>query len=299
MAWMARGVRSPTRDALLSCLAPEEAYGRAFGLERARDNLGAVAGRLLAAVLVGWIGIRPATWCAAIPGVLAAIAITVAAREARRLSKGERIPLRFDLAGLRQAGLTRPSVPIVFFEFGNTATTLLILRATQLLHTGSRTLVAATSLAIVIYAAHNAFAAAVAFAGGHWIDRVGPRLVFATRAALYDLSYGGFAVGSHSWVFLTAAFVLAGSGIGLSETSESALVARALPDRLCGSGFGALGGIQAAGDVVSSVTVGILYTVVSPGVAFGHAAARMVLSVVASSWLIVSDSDGQVTSSAR
>ena len=51
-AWLARGVRSPARDAMLASLAPPEAYGRAFGLERAGDNLGAVAGPLLAAGLV-------------------------------------------------------------------------------------------------------------------------------------------------------------------------------------------------------------------------------------------------------
>lgn len=287
-AWISRGLRSPARDSLLASLAPTSAYGRAYGLERAGDNLGAVAGPLLAAGLVGWIGIRPAIWCAAIPGALAALAILFAAREARRQPVGERRSHRLGLAGLRRVGLTRPFVPIVFFEFGNTATTLLILRATQLLHAGSRSLVAATSLVIVIYAAHNAFAAAVAFAGGHWIDRSGPRLVFGAGAMLYVVAYGGFAVGSHSWVFLLAAFCLAGSGIGLSETSESALVARALPDRLRGSGFGALGGIQSAGDVVSSVTVGILYVTVSPGVAFGYAAGWMVLSLAASSWLIVS-----------
>jgi MFS family permease len=180
-------------------------------------------------------------------------------------------------------------VPIAFFEFGNTATTLLNVRATQLLHSGTRSLVAATSLAIVIYAAHNAFAAAVSFAGGHWIDRSGPRLVFGSGALLYVLAYGGFALGSHSWGFLLVAFCLAGSGIGLSETSESALVAQALPDSLRGSGFGALGGVQSAGDVVSSVTVGILYVAVSPGVAFAYAAGWMVLSLAASSWLIVSD----------
>ena len=281
LAWMSRGLRSPARDSLLASLAPPTAYGRAYGLERAGDNLGAVAGPLLAAGLVGWIGIRPAMWCAAIPGGFAAIAIMVAAREARRLPARERRSLRFDLAGLRRAGLTRPFVPIVLFEFGNTATTLLILRATQLLHAGSRSLVAATSLAIVIYAAHNAAAAAASFAGGHWIDRSGPRVVFGLGAALYVVAYGGFAVGSTSWAFLLAAFVLAGLGIGLSETSESALVAGALPDSLRGSGFGALGGIQSAGDVVSSVTVGILYTVVSPVVAFAYAAGWMALSLCA------------------
>jgi MFS family permease len=238
-------------------------------------------------VLVGWIGIRPAIWCAAIPGVLAAIAITIAAREARRLPATERQQFRFDFQGLKQAGLVKPMLPIVLFECGNTAVTLLILRATQLLHTGGRSLVAATSLAILIYAGHNVFAAGVALAGGHWIDRSGPRIVFGAGAALYVLAYLGFALGSHNWVFLLGAFVLAGSGIGLGETSESALVAQAAPERIRGSAFGALGGVQAAGDVISSVTVGLLYAAVSPEVAFVYAAGWMFLSVGATSWLLV------------
>ena len=290
VAWVSRGVRSPARDSLLAQLAPPTAYGRAYGLERAGDNVGAVVGPMLAAVLVGLIGIRPAIWCAAIPGAFAALAILVAAREARRLPQGKRQTHRVDFSALRNRGLARPLVPITLFEFGNTATTLLILRVTQLLHSDGRSLVAATSLAILIYAAHNACAAAVAFGGGHWIDRSGPRLVFATGAALYVLAYGGFALGSHSWLFLLGAFVLAGSGIGLSETSESALLARALPDALRGTGFGMLGGVQAAGDIVSSVTVGILYVAISPTVAFAYAAGWMVLSLGASSWLMMTDS---------
>jgi MFS family permease len=80
LAWMSRGVRSPSRDALLSSLSPESARGRAFGLERAGDNLGAVLGPLLAAGLVAWVGIRPTLCLAAIPGLFAAVAILVAAR---------------------------------------------------------------------------------------------------------------------------------------------------------------------------------------------------------------------------
>jgi MFS family permease len=289
LAWMARGLRSPARDALLSSLAPPKAYGRAFGVERAGDNLGAVVGPLAAAGLVRWIGIRPAIWCAAIPGVLAAVAITVAAVEAveaHRLPVPERRRSALHLRQLRQAGLMGPMLPIIFFECGNTAVTLLILRATQLLHADGRSLVTATSLAIVIYAGHNT--AAAAFAGGHWIDRSSPRAVFATGAALYVLAYGGFAFGPRAWPLLLAAFVLAGCGIGLSETSESALVAGAVPDHLRGSAFGALGGVQAAGDILSSVTVGLLYAAVSPAVAFAYAAGWMVFSLGASSLLVAS-----------
>lgn len=286
LAWMARGIRSPSRDALLSSLAPSKGYGRAFGVERAGDNLGAVIGPLVAAGLVRWIGIRPAIWSAAIPGVLAAVAITIAAIEARRLPIPSRQRGSFHLRELRQAGLAGPMLPIIFFECGNTAVTLLILRATQLLHTGGRSLVAATSLAIVIYAGHNVAAAAVALAGGHWIDRSGPRASFATGAALYVLAYAGFAFGPHAWPLLLLTFALAGCGIGLSETSASALVAVTTPDHLRGSAFGALGGIQAVGDVLSSVTVGLLYAAISPEVAFAYAAGWMVLSLAASSLVV-------------
>ncbi|MGA2037343.1 MAG: MFS transporter, partial [Acidimicrobiales bacterium] len=169
LAWMSRGIRSPARDTLLSSLTPRSAYGRAFGLERAGDNLGAVAGPLLAAGLVSWIGIRPAMVLAVIPGLFAAITITVAAREARKRTSGiEPGRRRLELRGLRNAGVARPMVPIALFELGNVTTTLLILRSTQLLHTGGRSFAAAASLAILIYAAHNAFGSIVAYGGGQW-----------------------------------------------------------------------------------------------------------------------------------
>lgn len=280
-AWSARGIRSPARDSLLGSLAPEDAYGRAYGLERAGDNLGAVVGPLLAAGLVTWVGIRPALYLSAVPGVFAALAITIAAAEARTLRRDpEQRRIRLELRALRESGIARPLLPIAMFELGNMATTLLILRATTLLHHGGRTLAAATTLAILIYAGHNLFATFVAYGGGHWIDRSGARLAFATGAALYALAYAGFAFASHSWLPLLVAFLLAGSGIGLAETAESTLVARMLPDQLRGSGFGLLGGVQSLGDFASSAAVGFLWVAVSPTAAFLYAAGWMALSLL-------------------
>jgi sugar phosphate permease len=67
-AWVARGVRTPARDALLASLVPPHAYGRAFGLERAGDNLGTVVGPLMAALLVSLVGVRHAFYWALLPG---------------------------------------------------------------------------------------------------------------------------------------------------------------------------------------------------------------------------------------
>lgn len=283
-AWLARGIRSPARDALLASLAPPEAYGRAFGLERAGDNLGAVAGPLIAAALVGVIGIRHTLYLSAVPGTFAAVAITFAAAEARRRRSAlpERRRVRLELTGLREAGMLRPLIPIAAFELGNVATTLLILRATTLLHHGGRSLAAATSLAVFIYAGHNLFGSFVAYGGGHWLDRAGPRVVFASGAVVYIAAYALFSLPLHSWPVLVGAFLLAGSGIGFAETAESALVARLLPDRLRGSGFGLLGGVQSFGDFASSAAVGLLWTEVSPTVGFAYAAGWMVVAVLAS-----------------
>ncbi|MGI8613111.1 MAG: MFS transporter [Nocardioidaceae bacterium] len=291
LAWVSRGIRSPARDMLLTSLASRDAYGRAFGVERAGDNAGAIIGPLLASVLVAWLGVRHAILLAIVPGALAAVAITIAAREARRTvtDPGARRTLSLNLRELRQAGLARVLTPVAFFELGNVATTLLILRATDLLHTGGgstgRDLTAATSLAILLYAAHNAAATVAALVGGQLADRLDPRIVFASGAAVYVAGYVLFAVGPHPWPPLLAAFLLSGIGIGFAETAESTVVARGLPDRLRSNGFGVLGLTQALGDLGSTVVAGLLWSLVSPTLAFGYVAAWMAASVVTASML--------------
>jgi MFS family permease len=270
IAWLSRGVRSPARDVLLASLSPASAHGRAFGLERAGDNLGAVLGPLLAAGLVAALGVRPTLYLAAIPGLFAAVAIIVAARESRRRihSGSEPSRRRFEFGALRDAGMLWALLPVAVFEFGNLATTLLILRATQLLSTPERAMTAAASLA-----------------AGRWYDRTGPRVVFATGAAVYVISYGVFAAGTHSVLLIAVGFALAGAGIGLAEPTQSAVISQLLPDRLRGSGFAVLGAVQATGDLVATVVAGLLYTLASPGVAFGYAAAWMAVAVVAAGML--------------
>jgi MFS family permease len=284
LAWVSRGIRSPARDMLLTTLAQRGAYGRAFGVERAGDNAGAIIGPLAASGLVAALGVRHAILLAIVPGVLAAVAITIAARETRRVvgAPAGRRTLALNLRELRRAGLARVLTPVALFELGNVATTLLILRATGLLHSHGRDLTAATSLAILLYAAHNAAATVASLGGGQLVDRWGPRLVFSGGATVYVAGYVIFAVGSAAWPLLLWAFLLSGVGIGFAETAESTVVARGLPEHLRSNGFGVLGLTQAVGDLGSTVVAGVLWSLVSPALAFGYAAAWMAMSVISS-----------------
>ena len=52
-----KGVRTAPRDTMIAAAAPPNRRGAAFGLHRGFDNAGAVFGPLLAAGLVGWLGL--------------------------------------------------------------------------------------------------------------------------------------------------------------------------------------------------------------------------------------------------
>lgn len=281
LAWISRGLRSPARDVILTELAPRDNVGRAFGLERMGDNIGAIIGPLLASALVGVLGVRWTILLAFIPGCVAAVAITVAIREARATlnAPAARKQLSFNVASLWRDGLGRVLAPVACFEMGNLATTLLILRATNVLSIAGRSPAAAASIAVLLYAGHNAVAAVMSLVGGQIADRRSPRLAFGLAAAAYVAGYGVFAIGG-GLAGVIVAFALSGTGIGLAETAESATVTLATRPETRSQAFGLLGLTKAVGDIGATVVAGILWAAVSPHAAFGYAAAWMALSLI-------------------
>ncbi|MGI8824973.1 MAG: MFS transporter [Chloroflexota bacterium] len=149
VAWTSRGARGPARNALLADMVPASAYGRAYGFERAMDNLGAIGGPLLALALLATLGIRVAILLSVIPGVLATVAILYAVRQAPQLAAREHQPVRIRIRPVLQGKLGQLMVGVGAFELGNVAATLLILRATGLFEPG-RSHTAATQLAIAL-----------------------------------------------------------------------------------------------------------------------------------------------------
>ena len=93
-AWAARGLRVPARNALLADIVPPDVYGRAYGFERAMDNLGAIGGPLLAIGLVSLVGVRGAIGLSVIPGLLAALAIIYAIRNTAAAKARTSQPIR-------------------------------------------------------------------------------------------------------------------------------------------------------------------------------------------------------------
>lgn len=277
-AWAARGLRVPARNALLADVVPAGSYGRAYGFERAMDNLGAIGGPLLALGLVELVGVRTAILLSIIPGLLAVAAILYAIRQIRAPATHERRPIRLHVRPVLRGQLGRLMIGISIFELGNVAATLLILRATDLLVPGRGTEDAA-QIAIALYVIYNVAATLTSIPAGRLGDRSGMVRVLAAGVGAFGLAYAGFAATGASIPLLGSAFALAGVGIGCVETAEHAAVATLAPERVRGSAFGVLAAVQSLGNLVASAAVGLLYTLASPAAAFTFAAALMAISL--------------------
>lgn len=279
-AWTARGLRIPARNTLLADIVPADVYGRAYGFERAMDNLGAILGPLLGIALVALAGVRGAILLSVIPGLLAVGAIVYAIRHTPKPERRPRQPIRLHIRPLLHGRLRTLMLGIGAFEIGNLAATLLILRATELLTAGHGT-TSAVQLALALYTAYNLAATLVSIPAGALGDRHGAPRILLLGAATFLTAYLILALTGPSLALLTLAFALAGIGIGCAETAEHAAVAALAPTQLRGSAFGLLAALQSFGNFAASATAGILWTAFSPAAAFAFAAAAMLLALTA------------------
>jgi MFS family permease len=270
-AWLGRGVRTPVRKALLAASVSPDAYGRAFGLERTMDTLGAIIGPLSALILlqISAHNYRFLFLCTLLPGLLAAAVIAFFVREDKRapvphISFGERLRL---LPSLYRRFL----VAVGLFGSGDFAHTLLILLATQKL-TPSLGIARATTIAVTLYVLHNIFYASFSFIAGWLADRMRKNLLLALGYALAGLMAIAIVLLPPSiWTFLLV-FGSGGIYVAIEETVEDSLCAELVPKAHHGMAFGVLATVNGIGDFLSSIVVGALWSAFGTRVAFGYSA---------------------------
>src|SRR5436309_7579686 len=279
-AWLGRGIRSPAKKALLAADVPPNAYGRAFGLERLMDTVGAIAGPLTALWLLEATGhsFRKVFLWALLPGVIAVAAFSLLVRERPFAAR----PQRSFLFGLRALPLPfrRLLVGVGVFGAGDFSHTMLILYATRSL-APAHGMARAASLAVGLYTLHNVFYAGTAYASGWLSDHVPSRKAVLTAGyALAGITAILLCTGTHSLWLLALIFVLAGLYIGTEEALEDSLSAELVPKEQHGMAFGTLAAVNAVGDFLSSLLVGLLWSAFNVQTAFAASALLFIIGAI-------------------
>src|SRR5581483_4147452 len=221
----------------------------------------------------------PSTWAA--PSASGALSVRFLAREVPR-ARDVAHHVGMSIRELATApGLFRSLLAGVgLYGLGNFSATLLILRATQILSFEGRSAASAAATAVLLYTAHNAANAFAAYPAGALADRIGRRVVLVMGVALFSLACVAFAFSPSCLPILAALFVAIGASTALVETAEGSHAAEVLPIALRGRGYGVVGLVDGVGDLVSSLVVGVLWTVASPAWGFAYAALLSMLGAL-------------------
>ncbi|MFO0326940.1 MAG: MFS transporter [Gemmatimonadota bacterium] len=276
-----KGVRSAPRDALIADATVPTERGRAFGFHRSMDHAGAVVGPLVAwALLAGGMPLRTVFWWAAVPGVLALLALWLGVRE-ETVPRAQAVPATPALPLASGAPPARPTpLPAVFwrylavlfvFTLGNSSDAFLLLRASDLGVT--------TAHVPLLWAAHHAVKAALGTWGGGLSDRIGRRAAVATGWGVYALTYAGFAAAHASW-HAWALFLGYGVFFALVEGAEKAFVAELVPATRRGAAYGWFHLAVGVGALPGSVVFGLVWQRWGAGAAFGLGAALAGVAMV-------------------
>jgi len=272
---LGKGLRSPARDALLADLTPGPLHGRAFGLHRSADHLGAVLGALVAWELVRrGLPIRDVLALSVIPGVLTLITLWV--------TLGRRADMR---AGLHPP-LQQPAVPAAVESKVPSALVLLALVAAvrlpeTLLLLRLQDVGLPVAMAPLLWAVLHVVRSASSYPAGMATDRLGVNATLGLGAVIYAATIAGMGATSAA---ATSIVLFLGHGLaaGLLEPAERAAVARVVGTRR-GRAFGTYQSIAGVGALASGLGYGWLYQ--AGGGAVALAAAGGLVTVAVAAWL--------------
>lgn len=272
-----KGIRTAPRDTMIADVTPGEIRGRAFGLHRAADHVGAIAGPLTAAGLLALgLTMRHVFWIAVLPGTAA---VALAALAVRKAGSGWRLAVsgQDETTANGQRPTANPRFRATVWVLVLAAAlrapeTLLILRAQDL--------GVPVALVPILWAALHVVRSSTSYPGGALADRWGPRRTLAVGWLIYAalaLAFGAARTELAGWLI----FLAFGVFVGLTESPERKLVAELAPGGRRGRGFGWYHGALSAVALPGAALFGWLYESRGAGLAFSLSAAVTLAATLA------------------
>ena len=246
-----KAIRNPPRDAMLSRAGETIGHGWAFGLHEALDQAGAVAGPLIAALVLSHHGdYRAAFAWLAIPSLT-----TLALVFAVRLKHG-------DLGKIARPHDAAPSqtLPRAFWFYAAASALVAFGFADFTLisyHFGKAGIVGSEAIAL-FYAAAMLTDGAASLLFGRWFDKVGLTVVYGgilIGLAIAPLAFFG------GWWSALGATLCWGAALGIHESVMSAGVATLVPLHMRARAYGLFTAIFGTAWFAGSALLGALYDV--------------------------------------
>ena len=271
-----KGIRTAPRDVLVSESADKDNMGKAFGLHKALDMLGAALGILITYFVLRSMGddfdYKRMFLFSMIPAALG-LCMFFFIRQKKNPAK-RREPFWKNVR--KMDGQLRLYLLVVFlFTLGNSSNTFILLKAKS---TGFDTV-----SVILLYLIFNITASILSIPCGKLSDRIGRKKLLIPGYLAFSLCYIGFAFASSQWVMVVV-FVVYGAYTAMITGVERAYVAEISPPDLKGTMLGLQSTVAGIALLPASMIAGLLWDAFGSAVPFVFGA---VMSLAAAVILLV------------
>ncbi|MFZ2166566.1 MAG: MFS transporter [Propionibacteriaceae bacterium] len=277
-----KAIRSPSKSALLAEMARQVGRGRGFGVHKAMDEVGAFAGPLLVAALIGATGlIAPAMAWLAIPGALCML-LLFWLRAKTPTDLGSKAPTSSGRGWWAETFGTHLGRPFFLFAACSALTTAgLVTFGVISFHLDAAHLIPLAAIPVA-YAAGQATSGLVALVNGYAYDRVGARVLFVLPVLVAVVPALAFT--RTAWIAV-AGVLCWGAASGLQDSTVKALVADLVePDRRA-TAYGVFAAIQGGAAILGGAAAGFLYETSLPTLIALVAATQVAAAVLL--WLTI------------
>jgi len=267
-----KGIRSSPRDALLSQSCNANEKGKAFGFQRAMDHAGAMAGPLIASLLLVTLtkNLRVIFFLALIPACFCVWILFRGVTDVPGNRSSTASPFKLHWKGWNKR-FKYFLLIVMIFTLGNSSDAFLLLRASDL---GIDT----TTIPVLWFFLHLS-KTIFSIPGGMLSDRMGRRGIIILGWTVYGLVYLGFAFASkavHIW-FLFFAY---GLFFGLTEGTERAWVADLVEESKRGTAYGAYYFFIGMATLPASLLMGLIWKTFGIPWAFSFGAAMALIAAL-------------------
>lgn len=266
-----KGVRTSPRDALISDSVKEARSGRAFGLHRSLDQMGAIIGPALAFLLLPLLGTRGLFWLSFAPGVLGVIVLAFFVRDSKRPAVSTNVLKNARTVLTREFALFL--VVMGIFSLGAYNFSFILVKAGALGVT--------EEVIPLVYATLNAATVLIGLPSGILADRLGRDKILTVGFGVFFMaSLAGLATNEGALFAFPIAFIY-GSYLGISDTLQRALVPSFVSNELKGTGYAVYYLVIGACSLVANLVFGALWDQFSASAAFTYSLVTSFLAIVA------------------
>ena len=283
---LSKGFRAAPRDVMVAESVPKNRLGSAYGLIQSMDSAGAIAGPLIALMMLSRFGIRSVFWAAGVQGALCVLVAWAVIRETKGRGKdsdtsgAEKLHAQENSKiispALKSSGVKLPAsfylvlIAVTLFSLGNSSDMFLALRAQSV---GIR-----VALAPLLGLVFNITYTLASWPAGWFSDHVSRRLVASVGYVIFAAVYFVFGR-APSALAIWIAMAVYGFYYALTQPVLKALVVQSVGEQVRGRALGIYFFVTSFATLAASLITGELWKLYGAKIPFYFSAALALAAV--------------------